>query len=161
MVLRSVSLPGIGTKYELKTDKGDTIAVFFMKTGNIQVYTLPKECQAQCVAELSMSEARRLGSILTGAVMDVDQESVEIAFSALSDLRISMQTYIIPKNLVGHSLEETRIRAKTGVTIIAISRKQRNVINPPPSFLFESGDVALVIGETDQLRSFEREFIGE
>lgn len=161
MPFRSVSLPGIGTKYELKTDKGDTVAVFFMKNGNIQVYTLPKECASQCVAELSTSEARRLGSILTGAAMNVDEESVEIAFSALSDLRISMQTYVIPKKLIGRSIEETQIRATTGVTIIAVSRGERNVINPSPSFRFEHGDVAILIGETDQIHAFEREFTGE
>ena len=42
MALRSLNLPGVGTKYEFETDKGDTVAIFFTKTGTIQMYTLPE-----------------------------------------------------------------------------------------------------------------------
>jgi TrkA domain protein len=41
--------------------------------------------------------------------------------------------------------------------VIAVSRKDKNIINPPPSFVFETGDAVVVIGETDQLKRFERE----
>ena len=51
MALRSINLPGIGTKYELVTDKDDTIAIFFLKNGNIQMYTLPHDGHTPCVAE--------------------------------------------------------------------------------------------------------------
>ncbi len=159
MALRSINLPGIGTKYELETEKKDTVAVFFLKNGNIQMYTLQHDCRTPSVAELSAVEARRLGTILTGAIMEADKESVEIAFSALSDLRISVHTYIIGKKMGGHSLEDLQIRAKTGVTIIAVSRGDKNVINPPPSFLFQEGDAVVAIGETDQLKTFEREIM--
>ena len=42
MALRSLNLPGVGTKYEFETDKGDTVAIFFTKNGTIQMYTLPE-----------------------------------------------------------------------------------------------------------------------
>lgn len=160
MALRSINLPGIGTKYELETDKGDIVAVFFLKTGNIQMYTLEHDTQTPCVAELTDAEARRLGTILTGAIMEADRESVEIAFSALSDLRISVHTYVIHRQMAGKSLEDLRIRAKTGVTIIAVSRGDTNVINPPPGFVFQEGDAVVAIGESDQLKNFERDIMG-
>ncbi len=159
MALRSINLPGIGTKYELETEKKDTVAVFFLKNGNIQMYTLQHDCNTPSVAELSDVEARRLGTILTGAIMEADKESVEIAFSALSDLRISVHTYIIGKKMAGHSPEDLQIRAKTGVTIIAVSRSDKNVINPPPSFIFQEGDAVVAIGETDQLKTFEQQIM--
>ncbi len=101
MALRSLNLPGIGTKYELETEKKDIIAIFFLKSGNIQMYTLPHDSSTPCVAELTPPEARRIGAILSGAIMEADKESVEIAFSALSDLRISVHTYIIGKHCAG------------------------------------------------------------
>lgn len=159
MGFRSSTLPGIGTKYEISTDKGDTVAIFFMKNGNIQMYNLPKNAAAPCVAELSASEARRLGNILSGAIMEADRESVEIAFSALSDLRISVHAYMVPKTMTGQTIEGLSIRAKTGATIIAISRGAQNVINPAPNFVFEPGDAMVIIGESDQLKTFEREFM--
>jgi TrkA domain protein len=31
MALRSLNLPGVGTKYEFETEKGDTVAIFSPK----------------------------------------------------------------------------------------------------------------------------------
>jgi TrkA domain protein len=159
MALRSINLPGIGTKYELETEKKDIVAIFFLKNGNIQMYTLQHDCPTPSVAELTSAEARRLGTILAGAIMEADRESVEIAFSALSDLRISIHTYIIGKKMAGKSLEDLQIRARTGVTIIAVSRGDKNIVNPPPTFVFLEGDTLVAIGETDQLKTFEREIM--
>jgi len=159
MSLRSLNLPGVGTKYEFVTDKGDTVAIFFTKTGAIQMYTLQQGCNTPSAAEMTPVEARRLGNILTGAIIEADQESVEVAFSALADLRITLHTYIIPNVLAGKTIEDLQIRAKTGATVIAVSRHSMNIINPPASFVFETGDAALVIGETDQLKNLEREIM--
>jgi TrkA domain protein len=159
MSLRSLNLPGVGTKYEFETDKGDTVALFFTKTGIIQMYTLQKGCKTPSAAEMTPVEARRLGNILTGAIIEADQESVEIAFSALADLRVTIHSFLIPKSITGRTIEDLQIRAKTGATVIAVCRNDRNIVNPPPSFIFETGDAALVIGESDQIKMFEREIM--
>ncbi len=159
MALRSLNLPGIGTKYEFVTDKGDTVAIFFTKSGVIQMYTLQNGCQTPSAAEMTPVEARRLGNILTGAIIEADQESVEIAFSALADLRITIHTFYIPASIAGKTIEDLQIRAKTGATVIAVCRNDKNIINPPPAFAFEPGDAALIIGESDQIRKFEREIM--
>jgi TrkA domain protein len=159
MALRSMNLPGVGTKYEFETEKGDTVAIFFTKSGLIQMYTLQKGCQTPSAAEMTPVEARRLGNILTGAIIEADQESVEIAFSALADLRVTIHTFYIPKSITGKTIEDLQIRAKTGATIIAVCRHDKNIINPPPAFTFETGDAALVIGESDQIKKFEREIM--
>ena len=57
-------------------------------------------------AELTAAEARRLGSLLSGAIIEAEKEAVEIAFSALSDLRIRVHTYVIKKHLAGRSISE-------------------------------------------------------
>jgi len=101
MSLRSLNLPGVGTKYEFETDKGDTVAIFFTKTGIIQMYTLQKGCHTPSAAEMTPVEARRLGNILTGAIIEADQESVEIAFSALADLGLPSIRSSSPKPLPG------------------------------------------------------------
>jgi TrkA domain protein len=160
MALRSLNLPGVGTKYEFVTEKGDTVAIFFTKNGTIQMYTLQNGCSTSSAAELSPAEARRLGTVLTGAIIEPEQESVEIAFSALADLRITIHTFFIPAAMAGRSIEDLQIRARTGATVIAVCRQDRNIINPPPSFVFEAGDAALVIGESDQIKKFERDITG-
>jgi TrkA domain protein len=123
------------------------------------MYTLQKGCHTPSAAEMNPVEARRLGNILTGAIIEADQESVEIAFSALADLRVTIHSFLIPKAVSGRTIEDLQIRAKTGATVIAVCRHDRNIINPPPTFIFETGDAALVIGESDQIRMFEREIM--
>ncbi|HIP62600.1 MAG TPA: potassium transporter TrkA [Archaeoglobus profundus] len=149
-----MELPGVGTKYEICTSEGK-IAIIFLESGDIQLYILEKGCDKPCMINLTPEEARRLGSILIGAIFESKEEAVEVVFSTLSDLRIAVHTYRIPKYLHGKTIEELKIRRVTGATIIAISKKDRNIINPPPSTKFEEGDIIVVIGEHDQIRRFE------
>ncbi|MBT8508856.1 potassium transporter TrkA [Methanomicrobiaceae archaeon CYW5] len=160
MDFHHLSLPGIGTKYELETDDGDIISVVYMQNGKVQMYTCSGARTGCSSAELTAMEARRLGNVLTGAIIEAEQEGVEIAFSALADLRISVHTYIIGKSLSGKSIGEMDIRSKTGVTVLAVSREGENTVNPRPSFIFEAGDAVVVIGEADQIKRFEKDILG-
>ncbi|MBS1194827.1 MAG: putative regulatory ligand binding protein C-terminal domain of channel like protein, partial [Methanomicrobia archaeon] len=85
--------------------------------------------------------------------------AVEIAFSALADLRIRVHTYLIRANLAGKSIADLQVRTRTGATIVAVSRKGQNTVSPAPAFTFEDGDIAVVIGETEQLQEFERKVL--
>ncbi|MDT8358227.1 MAG: TrkA C-terminal domain-containing protein [Methanomicrobiaceae archaeon] len=160
MDFRSLDLPGIGTKYQLETSAGDTVAIIYMKDGTIQLYTLPKGHSESSAIELSLNESRRLGSVLSGAIIESEKEGVQIAFSALSDLRISVHTYLIGKELAGKCIADLQVRKRSGATIIAVSRGETNVINPPPWFEFNEGDSVVVIGESIQLKQFEKEILG-
>jgi Putative regulatory, ligand-binding protein related to C-terminal domains of K+ channels len=157
---RSVELPGLGTKFELETEKGDKIAVIFLNSGRNQLYMLEKGRDSAQVVDLSPVEARRLGSVLTGAVIEAEKEAVEIGFSALQDMRIRVHTYIARRNLAGSCIGDLQIRTRTGATLIAVSRGGKNVINPPPTFTFQEGDILVIIGESEHLRIFEKEILG-
>ncbi|MDD1675985.1 MAG: potassium transporter TrkA [Methanomicrobiales archaeon] len=157
---RSVELPGLGTKFELETEKGDKIAVIFLNSGRNQIYLQEKGQESPRVVDLSPGEARRLGSVLSGAVIEAEKEAVEIGFSALSDMRIRVHTYIARKNIAGRCIADLQIRTRSGATLIAISRQGKNVINPPPTFTFQEGDILVVIGESEHLRIFEKEILG-
>ncbi len=163
-MVRRAELPEVGTKYEFETKNGDKIAIVFLLTDKIQLYLLEKSCDEPCVVNLTPEEARRLGSILFGAVFTYERaqerEAVDVSFSALSDLRLSVHTYPVGRNLAGKSIGELAIRKKTGVTVIAVSRGGENIVNPPPSFVFQEGDVLVAMGEWHQLRSFEKEILG-
>ena len=161
MDFHQLRLPGIGTKYELETEEGTVISVVYMENGKVQMYTCGGARAGCSSAELSAMEARRLGNVLTGAIMEAEEEGVEIAFSALADLRISVHTYIIGKNLSGRSIGEMDIRSTTGVTVLAVSRGGVNTVNPRPTFVFEAGDAVVVIGEADQIKRFEKDILGQ
>ena len=152
-------LPGIGTKYELETESGDIISIIFMPNGSAQMYTQPARSPNSCAIDLSPMETRRMGNVLTGAIMEAEEEGVEIAFSALADLRIVVHTYILNAQLSGKTIADLNIRSRTVVIILAVSRKGENTVNPGPDFLFKKSDAVVVIGESDQIHAFEKEFM--
>ena len=123
------------------------------------MYTLQKGCKTPSAAEMTPVEARRLGNILTGAIIEADQESVEIAFSALADLRVTIHSYPHPQ--VHHRKNDRRPpdQGKDRATVIAVSGMTGTSSILPPSFMFETGDAVLVIGESDQIRMFEHEIM--
>ncbi|NYT06474.1 MAG: cation:proton antiporter regulatory subunit [Methanomicrobiales archaeon] len=161
MAFRSVALPGIGTKYELETDHGDALAIVYLENGSIQLYASPGRRGEACAVELTPPESRRIGSVLTGAIMEAEEEGIEIAFAALADLRISIHTYIVGHAIAGRCIAELQIRSRTGATVIAVSRGEQHTINPSPDFTFEQGDTVVVIGGVDQLQTFEKVILGK
>ncbi|ABC78678.1 cation:proton antiporter [Syntrophus aciditrophicus] len=57
--------------------------------------------------------------------------------------------------LIGHSIEELRIRTMTGVSIVAVIRAAALYPNPAPDFVFKDQDLIGILGEAAQLQAFE------
>ena len=52
---------------------------------------------------------------------------------------------------IGESIRSLDIRAKTGASVVAVERAGNRFRNPGPTWTFEAGDVAVVIGDPPQL----------
>jgi TrkA domain protein len=152
-------LPEIGTKYEIESPNGDKVAVIFLTTGEIELYVLEVGADKPSVTRLTSEEARRLGSVLTGALLTIEHEDVEVSFSEIADLRINIHVFPVLAGMVGKSINDLAIRKRTGVTIIALSRKGESIISPPPETVFEEGDLIVAIGEREQIKACEREIL--
>lgn len=63
------------------------------------------------------------------------------------------QTYMLEADspACGRSIRDLHLRARTGVTIIAVVRSGKAATNPPPDYQFESGDVLVLLGGHKQL----------
>ena len=159
--MRISELPEIGTKYEIESPKGDKVAVIFLTTGEIELYVLESDADKPSVTRLTSEEARRLGSVLTGALLSIEQEDVEVSFSEISDLRIHIHLCPVTKNVVGKSIEDLAIRKKTGVTVVAISRKGQSIVSPPPEMVFEEGDLIVAVGKREQIKACQSVILGQ
>jgi CPA2 family monovalent cation:H+ antiporter-2 len=58
------------------------------------------------------------------------------------------------------SLREARIRERYGVTVVAVSRGDDVILNPPPETILRAGDTARVFGLPDQIAAFTDEAEG-
>jgi CPA2 family monovalent cation:H+ antiporter-2 len=60
-------------------------------------------------------------------------------------------------SLADQSLREARIRERFGVTIVAVNRADRVILNPPPETILRPGDTVRVFGLPSQIAGFMRE----
>ena len=60
--------------------------------------------------------------------------------------------------VVGETLLGSAIRARTGVSVIALLRAEESVPSPPPEIQFGAGDTLVVIGLRDQVDRFLQTF---
>lgn len=156
MKLREADLPGIGKKFTLNTGKGITISLVVHNTGKREIYLFPsgEEGDASCVIELSDEEARQLGTLLMGAFFApviVDEDKIDLLLKGLI-----IEWIELSKNspASGKSIRELAIRTRTGASIIAILRNERDIIpNPFPEEVLKAGDTLIAVGTREQISS--------
>lgn len=158
--MRITELPEIGTKYELESSEGDKVAVIFLTTGEIELYVLEAGAETPSVTRLTQEEARRVGGVLTGTVLTIERENVEVTLPEISDRKINIHVYPVTGRMIGKSIADLAIRERTGVTITAISRRGESIISPPSETVFEAEDMIVAIGEHEQMKACEREVFG-
>jgi len=64
----------------------------------------------------------------------------------------------VPKRLVGKRLSESRIRERTGCSVVAVESADGQEINPTASYVLPPGAELILIGTTEGERSFVEEF---
>ena len=57
---------------------------------------------------------------------------------------------------VGETIRSLDVRAKTGASIVSVIRGEEKFRNPGPTWCFEPGDVASVIGDPAQLAALRK-----
>jgi trk system potassium uptake protein TrkA len=60
-----------------------------------------------------------------------------------------------PEEITGRTLQESNLRKKYGVTLLAIRRGKDIIISPGARQMVEEGDVLIVIGGNEKLKNFE------
>jgi K+:H+ antiporter subunit KhtT len=73
---------------------------------------------------------------------------------ALGELSIEWVPVPDSSPAIGHSLAECGLRAKTGVTIIAILREPEPVRGAQPGDLIQVGDTLVAVGKAGQFAAF-------
>ena len=61
-----------------------------------------------------------------------------------------------PKSWIGKSLMELNVRAKLGVNIIAVEKKETTNVSPSANYRIEAGDIMVVLGENKALEAVQK-----
>ncbi|MDX9972278.1 MAG: NAD-binding protein, partial [FCB group bacterium] len=104
-------------------------------------------------AQIAAIRAGRYGMLRGNATDRVAQTELMKAL----ELAITQTYYLEPENQAcGRTLAELDLRARTGVTVIAIVRQGKATTNPSPDYCFLAGDILVLLGahtEIDKAKS--------
>jgi TrkA domain protein len=154
--LQETRLPGVGTKYTIRTGEGCRLAVIQHNDGRREVYFFRRagDDEPRAVIQLDDDEARQLGAVLGGAYER--PKIVEELEMALGELLIEWIPVPDTSPWIGKTLAEAGFRAKTRITVIAILREPEPVTGALPSDVIQQGDTLVTVGKAGSYAAFQK-----
>jgi TrkA domain protein len=151
MATRETELPGVGTKYSIDLATGEQLVLVEHRLGHWEVARVEPSGDTVPIATLQEREAAELGRILSRGTVPLEEKRKEMLFHELSIEWVKLERGCL---LVGETLQGTGIRARTGVSVIAVLRPEGSLPNPPPETELRVGDTLVVIGQREQVEAF-------
>ena len=153
--VRETRLPGVGFKYAFGLAQG-RISVILHMDGQREIYYYRRshDDEPTVVIELHDDEARQLGAILGGAYER--PKIVEELELALGELQIEWIPVPDTSPAISRTLAEVGLRARTGVTVIAILREPESVSGAQPDDYIQQGDTLVAVGKAGQFPLFRK-----
>jgi TrkA domain protein len=152
--VRETRLPGVGTKFTIRTRGDEKISTVVHLDGLREIYHDDGETDEPHVIVLQDEEARQLGAILGGVVYR--PQLVQDLEVALRDLVMEWIELPPESPLVGLTVATCRIRSTTGATIVAILRDSGSLATPHPDEVLRAKDTLVVIGRPESFGEIGR-----
>lgn len=143
------TLPGVGKKYVMPLASGGSVAILVKPDGERQLFHFLEDEDRPCdVVKLRPEEGQQVAALVgTPTVATPDPERMELVLGALE-----IEWVDVPEgsHLVGRTLGDSRLRRRTGASVVAILRGEEALPNPGVEAVFEAGDVLVLIGDDAQ-----------
>lgn len=133
-ILVTVILKELGVKYVVAKARNDLHGMVLTKIGADKV-VYPERDMGMRVAH----------SLVATNVLDHIELSPEY----------SILEVVAPDSLFGQSLRQSTLRARFGVTVLAIKRGREIIVSPEAAEIIQENDILVCIGENDKLHSVE------
>jgi TrkA domain protein len=146
-------LPGIGRKFEILVGRGDRVDVVIHHSGRRDIYVFERDAEEpRTVLRLTDDQARRLGTVLSGAYFK--PAMVEEIEALIGEFAVDWVTLTDESPSTGKSINELQVRKRTGMSVIAILRTGATITAPDPNEVLRSGDRLVVVGPQADLNGF-------
>lgn len=150
--IEETQLPGVGLRHDFTTRAGDRLGVITHRTGRRELLIYDRDDPDACrdVVRLDEDEGHVLAEVLGGSHVaeslgTMIQQSVEGITIDWLPVEASWQS-------AGQTVAETQLRARTGVSIVAVVRGEDTVAAPGPDFSLQEGDTLVVVGTPDGIK---------
>ncbi|HUF33282.1 MAG TPA: cation:proton antiporter regulatory subunit [Acidimicrobiales bacterium] len=143
--VRETKLPGVGVRHDFVTSEGERIGVLVHRTGRRELLVYDREDPDSCrqVVHLDGDDTRTLSEVLGSSPVS---EALGELQQEVEGLTIDWITVEDASTAVGRTLRDAALRARTGVSIVAVLRKGETIPSPGPDFVLEGGDTAVTVG---------------
>ncbi|HEY0699337.1 MAG TPA: cation:proton antiporter regulatory subunit [Micromonospora sp.] len=143
--VEQTALPGIGVRHDLVTSSGRRLGVVSHRDGRRELVLYDRDDPDACTANIPLTddEAEALADLLGASLMLGQLAGLRQQAAGLLTEQISMPA---GSRYVGRPLGDTKVRTRTGASIVAVLRDRDVIASPEPSFRFETGDVVVVVG---------------
>ncbi|GAA1541563.1 cation:proton antiporter regulatory subunit [Actinomadura kijaniata] len=148
MDVERTSLPGIGLRHVVTTERGRQLGVVSHRTGRRDLVVYDKHDPDTCVVSVQLTgeEANALAELLgTGRVVErLAELNRQVEGLVTEQIPISAAS-----PYAGRSLGDTRARTRTGASIVAVVRNGQVIASPRPDFVFQGDDVVVAVGTAE------------
>lgn len=87
---------------------------------------------------------------------DEEHRSLHELLTAIQGIEVIWQTLGENSSLIGKSLAEANLRARTGASVVALLRDGELMANPKSMTVFQAGDRVGLIGDSEEIKDVER-----
>lgn len=143
--IREVRLPGVGVRYEFRTEHGDVVGVVAHRSGRREIYMASPDDRDRFELLLSLDEedARTLVELLGAS--RVAEELAELQ-QRIEGLFIDWLPVPSDSPYAGRTVGDARIRTRTGVSVVAVIRGEEAIAAPGPDTIIQASDYLVVVG---------------
>lgn len=149
--IEETTLPGVGVRHEFVTRDGDRIGVLSHRTGHRELLIYDDADPDSCseIIPLEDEDAAALAELLGGTQVAPSLTALaqEVEGLVIDWLRIREQS-ACARGTLGAS----RLRAETGVSVVAAIRGEETVPAPGSDYVLEPGDTLVVVGTAEGIR---------
>lgn len=138
-------------RYEFTTEDGERVGVIVHRGGRREVLAYDANDPDVCatVMRLSVADTRTLSELLGASRISEVTEAVQ---QEIEGLAIEWMPVNPGSSLVGGTIADGQIRARTGVSIVAVIRDGQTFAAPGPEFMLATGDMVVVVGTLEGLK---------
>lgn len=152
MNVEQTPLPGIGVRKDLLTNSGRRVGIVTQRDGETELIISRADDADTCLASIPLTsdEAATLGSLLGAPqlVAQLTEEHRELPGVNTRQFLISPGS-----RFDGHTLGDTKMRTKSGVSLVALVRSGQVHASPPPDFVLLGGDLLVAVGTAEGLEA--------
>ncbi|HSL26706.1 MAG TPA: cation:proton antiporter regulatory subunit [Acidimicrobiia bacterium] len=143
--IEKTDLPGLGVRYDFLTEDGQRVGVIHHRTGRRDLFICPPEDPdlVQLTVHLTEQEAHNLVDVLGGSQVIADLSHLQQHIEGLAIDWLPIQPGSVA---AGSTIGDTRMRTRTGVSIVALLRNGTAIPAPEPAQRIEGGDTLVVVG---------------